>query len=137
MIGNVIAGKLLTRNAKKSISAFPFVLGTLYIVFLLFGQFSIPMTIIIVIWGVLAGIGGNFNQYWIMSSAPEAPDFANGLFLTSANLGTTVGAAAGGVFISGWGTQYVVWVGILSLLLSMVTILLRNYSVAPTKQFTR
>lgn len=137
MIGNVIAGKLLTRNAKKSISAFPFVLGTLYIVFLLFGQFSIPMTIIIVIWGVLAGIGGNFNQYWIMSSAPEAPDFANGLFLTSANLGTTVGAAAGGVFISGWGTQYVVWVGILSLLLSMVTILLRNYPVAPTKQFTR
>ncbi|WP_438496049.1 MFS transporter [Paenibacillus sp. IHBB 3054] len=136
MIGNVIAGKLLTRYAKKSIIAFPFLLGTLYIVFFLFGQFSIPMSIITVIWGVLAGIGGNFNQYWIMSAAPEAPDFANGLFLTSANLGTTFGAALGGVFISGWGTKYVVWVGILSLLLSVVAILLRNFAVAPTKQFS-
>ncbi len=51
----------------------------------LFGQFkfTIPMAIITLIWGIIAGIGANINQYWIMSSAPEA-----------ANLGTTIGAAA-------------------------------------------
>lgn len=53
------------------------------------------------------------NQYWIKSSAPEAPDFANGLFLSSCNIGTTIGAAAGGLFISELGIQYIVWVGIL------------------------
>ncbi|MED4074406.1 MFS transporter, partial [Priestia endophytica] len=104
IIGNIVAGKLLTKNAIKFVVAFPFVLGTVYIILFLFGHLSVPMAIITLIWGILAGVGGNINQYWIMSSAPEAPDFANGLFLTSANLGTTIGAAIGGLFISEMGT---------------------------------
>ncbi|OKP65921.1 arabinose ABC transporter permease [Paenibacillus helianthi] len=127
IIGNVAAGRLLAKNANKSVITFPFALGTVYIILFLVGQFSVPMAVLTAIWGVLAGIGGNFNQYWISSAAPEAPDFANGLFLTSANLGTTAGAAVGGLFISSMGTQYVVWVGILSLILSVVAISLRNY----------
>lgn len=95
------------------------------------------MAIITLIWGILSGIGGNINQYWITSSAPEAPDFANGLFLTSANLGTTFGAAVGGLIISDMGTQYVVLVGFLSLILSLVTILLRNYMFTPTQQLSK
>ncbi len=95
------------------------------------------MAIITLVWGILAGIGGNINQYWITSAAPEAPDFANGLFLTSANLGTTIGTAVGGLFISGMGTQYIVLVGLLSLILSVVFILLRNYMYSPTKQLSR
>ncbi|MFP3728516.1 MFS transporter [Priestia filamentosa] len=127
IIGNVVAGKLLTKNAIKSVVAFPFALGAVYILLFLFGQAFVPMAFITLIWGILAGLGGNINQYWIMSSAPEAPDFANGLFLTSANLGTTIGTAVGGLFISEIGTQYVVLVGVLSLILSFVFILLRNY----------
>ncbi|QWU13109.1 Predicted arabinose efflux permease, MFS family [Paenibacillus sophorae] len=137
IIGNIVAGRLLTKNANKSVIAFPFVLGTVYIILFLVGQFSIPTAIVTLIWGILAGIGGNINQYWIISAAPEAPDFANGLFLTSANLGTTVCAAAGGLFISGMGTQYVILVGILSLIFSLITILLRIYRSAHAKQFSR
>ncbi|MNL83116.1 hypothetical protein D3C87_2106760 [compost metagenome] len=74
------------------------------------------------------------NQYLMMSSAPEAPDFANGLFISSCNVGTTLGAAVGGFFISGMGTQYVVLAGLLSLLLSFIIILLRNYMFTPTGQ---
>jgi predicted MFS family arabinose efflux permease len=131
IIGNVVAGKLLTKNALKSVVAFPFVLGSVYIIFFIFGHLSVPMAIITLIWGILAGVGGNINQYWIMTSAPEAPDFANGLFLTAANLGTTIGAAVGGLFISEIGTQYVVLVGILSLILGLVSIFLRNYMYKP------
>jgi predicted MFS family arabinose efflux permease len=92
------------------------------------------MAIITLIWGILAGIGANMNQYLMMSSAPEAPDFANGLFLTSANLGVTFGAAVGGFFIAEMGTQYVVLVGLLSLALSCVTILLRNHMLTLTRK---
>ncbi|MEC1526128.1 MFS transporter [Neobacillus niacini] len=127
IIGNVVAGKILTNNAKKFVVSYPFVLGAVYILLFFTGEFTVPMAVITLIWGILAGIGGNITQYWIMSAAPETPDFANGLFLTSANLGTTFGAAIGGLFISEMGTQYVVLVGILSLLLALVTILLRNY----------
>jgi MFS transporter, DHA1 family, inner membrane transport protein len=137
IIGNIVAGKLLTKNAIKSVVTFPFALGAVYIIFFLLGQFTVPMAIITLIWGILAGIGGNINQYWIMSAAPEAPDFANGLFLTACNIGTTFGAAVGGLFISEMGTQYVVFVGILSLILGLLTILLRTYMYSPAKQFSR
>jgi MFS transporter, DHA1 family, inner membrane transport protein len=136
IIGNVLAGKLLTKNALSSVVLFPFVLGAVYILLFLFGHLSVPMAIITLFWGILAGVGGNINQYWIMSSAPEAPDFANGLFLTAANLGTTIGAAIGGLFISGLGTEYVVLVGILSLLLGSISIFLRNYMYSSTKQLS-
>ncbi|WP_243296362.1 MFS transporter [Bacillus litorisediminis] len=127
IIGNIVAGKLLTKNANKSVLSYPFVLGAVYILLFFTGQFTVPMAIITLIWGTLAGIGGNITQYWILSAASEAPDFANGLFLTSANLGTTIGAAVGGLFISEMGTPYVVLVGLLSLLLSVIFIFLRNY----------
>lgn len=136
IIGNIAAGKLLTKNANKSVVIFPFALGAVYIILFLFGQFTIPMAILTLIWGILAGIGGNINQYWIMSSAPESPDFTNGLFLTAVNLGTTIGAAAGGLFISELGTQYVVFVGLLSLLLSSVMIFLGNYKFTATQQLS-
>jgi len=136
IIGNIMAGRLLTKNANKFVASFPFVLGIIYILLFSFGQFTFPMAFITLIWGILGGIGGNINQYWIISAAPEAPDFANGLFLSACNIGTTIGAAVGGLFISEMGTQYVVIVGILSLILSLVTILLRNYMYSPAKQLS-
>jgi MFS transporter, DHA1 family, inner membrane transport protein len=136
IIGNIVAGKLLTKNAQKVVAIFPLVLGIVYILLFLFGQVTVPMAFITLIWGILAGVAGNINQYWISTAAPEAPDFANGLFLSACNIGTTIGAAVGGLFISEMGTKYVVLVGILSLILSLVTILLRNYRYSPVKQFS-
>lgn len=125
IIGNIIAGKLLTKHATKSITLIPFALGAVYIL-LLMGPFTtLPMGLIILVWGILAGINANITQYLIMSAAPEAPDFANGLFLTAVNLGTTIGAAVCGLFISEMGTQYVVLGGLLFSILSVVSILLR------------
>ncbi|PGO22314.1 MFS transporter [Bacillus cereus] len=137
IIGNIIAGKLLIKHAIKSVVYFPFALGGVYIILFLMGQFTVPMAIITLVWGILAGIGANISQYWITSAAPEAPDFANGLFISSANLGITVGTAVGGLFISIMGTQYVVLVGLLSLILSAVFILLRNYMYVSTKLLSR
>ncbi|CAM3999561.1 hypothetical protein [Lederbergia lenta] len=66
-----------------------------------------------------------------MSLAPETPNFANGLFLTSANLGTMIGATVGGLFIAESDTSYIICIGFPSLLLSVVFILLRNYKYSP------
>ncbi|PAK42883.1 MFS transporter [Priestia megaterium] len=137
IIGNIIAGKLLTKNAIKTVVVFPFALGVVYIILFFTGQFTWPMAIMTLGWGILAGIGTNINQYWISSAAPEAPDFANGLFLSSVNLGTTIGTAVGGLFISGMGTQYVVLVGILSLVLSVVFILPRSYMQRSVSQLSK
>lgn len=127
IVGNMIAGKLLTNHALTTVKSYPFALGAVYIMLFIMGQFSVPMAFIILIWGVLGGIGGNITQYWIVSAAPEAPEFANGLFLTSANLGTTIGASVCGLFISGLSTQYVVLGGILFLILSIAAIYPRRF----------
>lgn len=134
IIGNIIGARLLSINAIKSVAIFPFALGAVYIILFLVGHFSVPMALTILLWGILAGVGGNLNQYWITSSAPEAPEFANGLFLTSANLGTTMGTTICGLFISGIGLQYIVFGGFLFLILSAVSIFLRSSMYHRTKQ---
>ncbi|WP_141501126.1 MFS transporter [Paenibacillus luteus] len=134
VIGNILAGKLLTKNAMKTVVIFPFALVAVYILLFSFGQLTAPMAIITLVWGILAGIGGNIAQFWISSAAPKAPDFANGLFLSSANIGTTVGTAVGGFFITAFGTPYIVIGGLLSVILSALFILLRNNMFRIRKQ---
>ncbi|NMI03392.1 MFS transporter [Paenibacillus sp. SZ31] len=136
LIGNVLGGRLLSRNAIKSVMIYPFVFGVVYIFLFFMGQFTVPMFIIVVIWGVLYAIASNISQYWITSAAPEAPEFANGLFLTSGNLGVTIGTTVGGLFISGMGVRYIVVGGLLFLILSLVFILLRIYMYNPKKQLS-
>ncbi|MFC4099417.1 MFS transporter [Paenibacillus xanthanilyticus] len=126
IIGNIAAGKLLTKHAFKLVASFPYALVAVYVAMLGVGHLGVPMFVVLLLWGIVAGIGGNINQYWITSAAPEAPEFANGLFLTAANLGTTVGTAVCGLFITGIGTPYVVFGGMLLALLSVVAIILRR-----------
>lgn len=136
LFGNVLGGKLLSNNAIKSVMIYPFVFGVVYISLFFMGQFTVPMFIIVVIWGVLYAIANNISQYWITSAAPEAPEFANGLFLTSGNLGITIGTTVGGMLISGMGIRYIVLGGLLFLILSLVFILLRIYMYNPKKQLS-
>ena len=41
------------------------------------------------------------------AAAPEAPDFANGLFLASTNLGTTIGTSVCGAVIASFGMRWI------------------------------
>ncbi|MEV5027880.1 MFS transporter [Paenibacillus sp. LPE1-1-1.1] len=133
IIGNIVAGKLLTKNTMKSIISFPFVLAFVYISLFSMGQFTIPMAIIVFAFGIVVAIGNNISQYCIVSAAPEAPEFSNGLFLASGNVGVTIGTTVGGTIITEMGTKYVILGGFLFLLLSILFILMRNYRYYPIK----
>ncbi|MFJ5770317.1 MFS transporter [Psychrobacillus sp. NPDC093180] len=126
IIGNVIAGNLLTHSPIRTVILYPIILIGLYLIFFFVAELTVPTAIIILIWGILGGIGGNVNQYWIMTSAPKAPDFANGLFLTATNLGTTIGASIAGIIIAQIGTKYILFVGVIALVLGFICVLLRN-----------
>lgn len=133
IIGNVIAGKQLATNPIRSMIFIPFALFTFYICIFILGEWLAAMTVIILILGILAGYGQNTMQYMITEAAPEAPDFANGLFLLSANLGTTVGAAACGAFITFFDTRYSVIGSLLFLAVSIVFVVLRICTVQSSK----
>ena len=122
IVGNIIAGKLLTDRAVSVVMAFPLALICIYCFMFFMGDMSLSMAVITLLWGILAGIGANINQYWITLSAPHVPDFANALFLVATNLGTCIGAAVCGYFIDGIDISYVVFGGIIFLGISFLFI---------------
>lgn len=125
IVGNVIAGKQLAANPVRSMIFIPFALVSAYVCLFILGEWLAAMAIIILLLGILAGYGQNTMQYMITQAAPEAPDFANGLYLLSANLGTTLGAAVCGVFITFFNTRYSVIGSLLFLAVSIVFVVLR------------
>ncbi|MED4056565.1 MFS transporter [Niallia taxi] len=136
LLGNIIGGNLLSKNPIKTTTLFPFVLGIVFLLSFVTGETPSTMIITIFLWGVLFSVGSMINQYSMTLTASEAPDFANGLFLSGGNLGITIGTGIGGLFISGLGAQYIVIGGILFLILSLGSILLTNYMIRPGKQLT-
>lgn len=125
ILGNVLAGKLLSTQATRSIIVVPLALLAFYFCLFLWGEWVAVASVVLFVLGVLAGMSSNNMQYLITEAAPEAPDFANGLFLLSANLGTTVGTAVCGLFITGLGTRYSLMGAMFFLVVSMVFVCLR------------
>ena len=125
--GSMLAGNLLTVRPLMVVKIFPLAVAVIYIALLGGGSIWPVMGLIVVLWGLLGGINANINQYWIASAAPEAPDFANGLFLTAANMGCVLGTTVSGQFIDAWGTQYVVLGGLLFCLLAALTVWVQCY----------
>ena len=125
IFGSMLAGNLLTVRPFATVKAFPFAAALIYLALLSGGSAWPFMGIVVVFWGILAGINGNINQYWISHAAPEAPDFANGLFLTAANLGCVLGTTISGKFIETLGMEFVVLGGLLCCALSAVVIFIQ------------
>jgi len=120
--GNLIAGRLLSVRAAQTVFFFPAAL--VYVGLGLTEGAAIPTAVLLVVWGILAGIGANIHQYWITSAAPHVPDFANALFLVATNLGTCIAAAVCGRIIDDMGIASVVAGGLAFLAGSFVLIAL-------------
>ncbi|PTI42506.1 MFS transporter [Staphylococcus succinus] len=131
ILGNIIAGKLLTMIPKKAMLLLPFALIIVYGFMFSLGSFFIPMMVITMIWGILAGLTANTTQFMITSSAPDAPDLSNGIFLSAVNTGTTIGTFIGGLFIATLGSNYVLMIGILASLVNILFIVIRNKRLTP------
>lgn len=126
ILGNVIAGKLLTTIPQKAIFLLPFALIIIYVAMFGIGSYLIPMIIMSVLWGTLAGISANITQYVITSVAPDAPDLSNGIFLSAVNTGTTIGTFFGGLFIASLGSNFVIFIGVFACIINICLIYFRN-----------
>ena len=123
IFGSMIAGNLLTVNPIWTVKSFPIVLSIIYlIIYFGGGAATISMSILTIIWGLLGGINANINQYWLSHAAPEAPDFANGLFLTAANIGTMSATAFCGVFIDGFSIEHIFIGGLIFSAVSLIIV---------------
>lgn len=125
IVGNMIAGKILTVDAKKSTFILPFALIGAYTLLFLTGHLTILTAVSVVIIGALAGINSNVNQYLITEAGSEAPEFSNGMYLTSANLGTTFGTFVCGLFITAMNTKYSLFGTVIFIIVGFAVIVLK------------
>ena len=106
IIGNWLGAKLLNKSTNKTVLITP--IATIIILLGMFylGNLKIPTIIIMAFWGLLAGIVNDISQYWMVSAAPEAPEFANGIFLSMGNVGITLGTSIAGFVVISAGVKY-------------------------------
>lgn len=93
--GNLLAGRFYSERSGRWKAVLPAALGTGYLLLFAAGSAAFTAGAVILLLGVLAGFASVAGQSMITSAAPEAPDFANGLFLTAAVLAGTVALEAG------------------------------------------
>lgn len=125
IVGNMIAGRVLTIDAKKSTFILPFALIAAYTGLFFTGRMTGATALCTVIIGALVGLNANVNQYLITQSGSEAPEFSNGLYLTSANLGTTFGTFICGLFITAMDTRYSLYGTFIFIAVGFVAIVLK------------
>lgn len=124
--GNWIGAKLLNSNVNRTVLSFPIIFSILLLGVFTFGFMKIPTIILIAVWGLLAGIGNDIAQYWMVSAAPEAPEFANGIFLSMGNVGVTIGTTIAGAVVLSMGVQYVMLAAIAVLILDLILLFIRT-----------
>lgn len=125
IIGNVISGHALGSRPVATLVFMPIALIVLYAMLFAAGTIGLVAAVLAFALGLVGGIANNANQFMVSRSAPEAPDFSNGLYLTAANLGTTLGTSLCGVFITLEGTQSSVFGAVAFLVVGVLCVLWR------------
>ena len=115
----------------------PIALIVLYAVLFAAGTIGLVAAVLAFALGVVGGIANNANQFMVSRSAPEAPDFSNCLYLTAANLGTTLGTSLCGMFITLEGTQSSVFGAVAFLVVGVLCVLWRLRCVGGCPQARR
>ncbi len=110
--GNLLAGKAMGQHAARTTLLHPLALAIAYLVLQQFGSANIAsMLWIVLLWGAAHTSGLIVTQLWLVSAAPEAPEFATSLFISAANLGVVFGSTVGGWCISAAGMRGAIWSG--------------------------
>ncbi|RDB64317.1 MFS transporter [Gordonibacter sp. 28C] len=126
LLGNYLAGRLLSKAARATLLAFPVAVLAVYLL-LYFGADVFPLAVAaVVVWGLAYGFGNNVQQFATSTSMPDAPDFANGLFISFGNIGITLGTAVGGAALAAFGPQATVGASVAFVVLSAASLVVRS-----------
>mgnify|MGYP003365045671 CR=1 FL=1 len=129
IVGNLIAGNMLSRSPRRLVTIYPFLMIVVYLLIIIFAQSTALMFPVVLIWGMIYGIGNNIQQYLISAAIPETLDLANGLFISLGNVGTALGTSIGGILLSTSGLMMLPIGGIAILLVTFAVIVFRNKMV--------
>lgn len=124
-IGNFIGGWCIGHNPGRTAMFSPLVLGLILITLYIVGESYIPTFIFVALFGLMYGVVNVMIQYWIVSAAPEAPELANGIFMSATNIAYALGGFIGGFVIMDFGSASIMIVAFIILVLSIFIFRLR------------
>lgn len=110
VLGNYIAGKLLTKNITRITAIFLIALIAITVPIYFSGPMSVATVFIIAVWGFIQTPCFLTSQAYMIETAPEAPEFANSISISFGNLGISLGTAIGGFSIAAHGIHSTPWV---------------------------
>ncbi|WP_019581364.1 MULTISPECIES: MFS transporter [Pseudomonas] len=134
--GNLYVGKLIGQNMVRTTILHPVLLAASYgLLYLFAGPSLMTMLVIVVIWGATHTSGLIVTQIWLTSEAPQAPEFATGIYISFINLGVTIGSTTGGWFLARMGLQGTLYSGLLFAALAVLVIVVKVliFSAVPRK----
>lgn len=134
VIGNFIAGKSLVSAPNATLRIVPLSLIVLYNALFFGGGNVWGASVILIILGIFAGIGNNMAQFVVTSPILEAKELANGLFISAANIGITLGTSLCGLFISLNGSRFAVLAAVCLVVLSIIFLMLRGQILIKSKE---
>ncbi|WP_261301411.1 MFS transporter [Paenibacillus andongensis] len=132
--GNLLAGRLIGKNRVRTTVFHPIVLAISFLLLYMGEKSIVPIIVIMVLWGAAHTSGLIVTQIWLTSEAPEAPEFATGVYISFINLGVSIGSLVGGWFITASGMRGTIWSGLLFILLALVCIVLKIVYFNPNKR---
>ncbi|BBH20043.1 MFS transporter [Paenibacillus baekrokdamisoli] len=125
VVGNLLAGKLIGINKVRTTVFHPILLALTFILLYLGATSIVPVIVIMVLWGAAHTSGLIVTQIWLTAEAPEAPEFANGLYISFINLGVSIGSLVAGWFLTASGMKGTIWSGLLFIILALVCIAIK------------
>ncbi|MBB3228238.1 putative MFS family arabinose efflux permease [Luteibacter sp. Sphag1AF] len=123
VLGNLLAGRMLSLRPVATVLAFPVLLSAVYATLYVLDGCSFPvLAAIVFVWGGIHTSGMIITQMWLTRAAPEAHAFATSLYVSFANAGIALGAWIGGVFIEANGLPGMIGCGLVFAVLSLAAI---------------
>lgn len=126
IIGNIIAGKVLVKNADLTLKLTPFIMILFYAAIFMEANEIWFLAAVIFLLGILGGIMNNATHFMISHPFEHAGELSNGLFISAANIGLSVGTFVCGLFISFWNARFIAIAAILLILGGILSIFIRS-----------
>lgn len=120
--GNLAFARLIKRGVLATLLWFLGGYVALYLVMYAVAPSAWAISILVIPWSLLHSGGLLLGQSLIARESTDAPTFGNSLFVSSSNIGITLGSALGALQIAAAGTRSLVFVGVGAALLALVAV---------------
>ena len=125
MVGTILFGHLININGNMTVLGYPIGFAIIMFVVGMFVKNPFYEFCVLLAFSIFDGSAYTVSQYWVTTSVPKSPEFANGIFLLMCNLAIFIGTMIGSAIIEEIDILYIFYGSIVMMLLAVPFVLIR------------